>query len=391
MIIDFVIPNPKQDVMEAYAAWRGWAEKAATDYSFHVAITWWDDTVHQAMETLTRDHGVNSFKHFMAYKGAIMADDEVLVNSFTRARELGAVCTVHAENGELVFHLQRELVKKGILGPEGHPLSRPPEVEGEAADRAIRIAQVLDVPLYIVHTSCEDALKAITRARLEGQRVFAEALAGHLLIDDSVYRNPDWDFAAHHVMSPPFRPKQHQEALWRGIQAGMVQTTATDHCCFCTPQKRMGHNNFTQIPNGTGGVEDRMHVLWHHGVNKGRLTPNEFVAITSTNAAKIFNIYPRKGAIEIGADADIVVWDPEKRRTISKDTHHQKIDFNIFEGMTVQGINVATLSQGKVVYKDGDVRTVKGAGRYVNRPTYAPFYGAMERSRSAREPQVVMR
>ena len=391
MIIDFVIPNPKQDVMEAYRAWRGWAEKSAADYSFHVAITWWDDSVHKAMETLTREHGVNSFKHFMAYKGAIMADDEVLVNSFTRARELGAVCTVHAENGELVFHLQRELVKKGILGPEGHPLSRPPEVEGEAADRAIRIAQVLDVPLYIVHTSCEDALKAITRARLEGQRVFAEALAGHLLIDDSVYRNPDWDFAAHHVMSPPFRPKQHQEALWRGIQAGMVQTTATDHCCFCTPQKRMGHNNFTQIPNGTGGVEDRMHVLWHHGVNKGRLTPNEFVAITSTNAAKIFNIYPRKGAIEVGSDADILVWDPEKHRTISKDTHHQKIDFNIFEGMEVQGINVVTLSQGKIVYKDGDVRTVKGAGRYVNRPTYAPFYGAMERVRSAREPQVVMR
>jgi dihydropyrimidinase len=391
MIIDFVIPSPKQDVMEAYRTWRGWAEKSAADYSFHVAITWWDDSVHKAMETLTREHGVNSFKHFMAYKGAIMADDEVLVNSFTRARELGAVCTVHAENGELVFHLQRELVKKGILGPEGHPLSRPPEVEGEAADRAIRIAQVLDVPLYIVHTSCEDALKAITRARLEGQRVFAEALAGHLLIDDSVYRNPDWDFAAHHVMSPPFRPKHHQEALWRGIQAGMLQTTATDHCCFCTPQKRMGHNNFTQIPNGTGGVEDRMHVLWHHGVNKGRLTANEFVAITSTNAAKIFNIYPRKGAIEVGADADILVWDPEKHRTISKDTHHQKIDFNIFEGMEVQGINVVTVSQGKIVYQDGDVRTVKGAGRYVDRPTYAPFYGAMERVRSAREPQIVMR
>lgn len=391
MIIDFVIPSPKQDIMEAYRTWRGWAEKVATDFSFHVAITWWDDSVHKAMETLTREHGVNSFKHFMAYKGAIMADDEVLVNSFTRARELGAICTVHAENGELVFHLQRELVKKGILGPEGHPLSRPPEVEGEAADRAIRIAQVLDVPLYIVHTSCEDALKAITRARLEGQRVYAEALAGHLLIDDSVYRNPDWDFAAHHVMSPPFRPKHHQEALWRGIQAGMLQTTATDHCCFCTPQKRMGHNNFTQIPNGTGGVEDRMHVLWHHGVNKGRLTPNEFVAITSTNAAKIFNIYPRKGAVEVGADADILVWDPEKHRTISKATHHQQIDFNIFEGMEVQGINVVTLSQGKIVYQDGDVRTVKGAGRYIDRPTFAPYYGAMERVRQGREPQIVMR
>ena len=391
MIIDFVIPGPKEDVMDAYRKWRGWSEKAAADYSFHVAITWWDESVRKAMETLTRDHGVNSFKHFMAYKGAIMADDEILVNSFTRARELGAICTVHAENGELVFHLQRELLKKGITGPEGHPLSRPPEVEGEAADRAIRIAQVLDVPVYLVHTSCEDALKAITRARLEGQRVFGEALAGHLLIDDSVYRNPDWNFAGHHVMSPPFRPKNHQEALWRGLQSGMLQTTATDHCCFCTDQKRAGFTDFTKIPNGTGGVEDRMHVLWHHGVNSGRLTMNEFVAVTSANAAKIFNIYPRKGAIEVGADADLVVWDPEKSRTISKDTHHQKIDFNIFEGMTVKGINVVTVSQGKVVYKEGDVRTKKGVGRYVDRPTFAPYYGAMEKLHRRKEPVAVKR
>ena len=251
MAIDFVIPSPQQDIMEAYHTWRGWAEKAAADYSFHVAITWWDESVHEAMGTLTRDYGVNSFKHFMAYKGAIMADDETLVNSFTRARELGALCTVHAENGELVFHLQKEILNSGISGPEGHPLSRPPEVEGEAADRAIRVAQVLDVPLYIVHNSCIESLEAITRARREGQRVFGEVLAGHLLVDDSVYRNPDWDFAAAHVMSPPFRDKKHQDALWRGLQAGMLQTTATDHCCFCADQKRMGHNNFTQIPNGT--------------------------------------------------------------------------------------------------------------------------------------------
>ena len=391
MIIDFVIPSPKQDVMEAYHTWRGWAEKSAADYSFHVAITWWDETVRQAMHTLTRDHGVNSFKHFMAYKGAIMADDEILVNSFTTARELGAICTVHAENGELVFHLQRELINKGITGPEGHPLSRPPEVEGEAADRAIRIAQVLDVPLYLVHTSCEDALKAITRARNEGQRVYAEALAGHLLIDDSVYRNPDFEFAAAHVMSPPFRAKHHQEALWRGIQAGMIQTTATDHCCFCAPQKAAGKDDFTRIPNGTAGVEDRMGVLWHHGVNSGRLTINEFVAITSTNAAKIFNVYPRKGAVLEGADADLVVWDPEKSRTISSKTHLQNIDFNIFEGMTVNGDNVVTVSQGKVVYKEGDIRTVKGAGRYIDRPTFAPYYDAFKRKRELAEPVAVKR
>ncbi len=391
MAIDFVIPSPQEDIMEAYHKWRGWSEKAALDYSFHVAITWWDDSVHTAMETLTRDHGVNSFKHFMAYKGAIMADDEILVNSFTRARELGALCTVHAENGELVFRLQQEILEKGITGPEGHPLSRPPEVEGEAANRAIRIAQVLDVPLYVVHTSCKDALQAITRARNEGQRVFGEVLAGHLLINDSVYRNPDWDFAAAHVMSPPFRPKGHQGELWRGLQSGMLQTTATDHCCFCAPQKAMGKDNFSQIPNGTGGIEDRMHVMWHHGVNAGRLTMNEFVAVTSTNAAKIFNIYPQKGAVAAGADADLVVWDPERERTISKDTHHQNIDFNIFEGMTVKGINVVTLSQGNIVYQDGDVRTVRGAGRYINRPTFAPYYSAMQKNRARMAPTAVDR
>ncbi len=391
MIIDFVIPNPQQDVMEAYRIWREWAEKSAADYSFHVAITWWDESVHKAMETLTRDHGVNSFKHFMAYKGAIMADDEIMVNSFGRARELGAICTVHAENGELVFHLQQEMLKKGITGPEGHPLSRPPEVEGEAANRAIRIAQVMDVPIYVVHNSCEDSLNAITRARLEGQRVYGEVLAGHLMIDDSVYRNADKNFAMHHVMSPPFRAKKHQTALWRGLQSGMLQTTATDHCCFCTDQKLAGADDFTLTPNGTAGIEDRMHVLWHNGVNTGKLTMNEFVAVTSANAAKIFNIYPRKGIVEVGADADLVIWDPEKERTISKDTHHQNIDFNIFEGETVKGINVVTVSQGKVVFKEGDVRTERGVGRYVDRPTYAPYYGAMEIMHKNNEPKPVGR
>ena len=391
MIIDFVIPDPQEDILDAFRKWRGWAEKAALDYSFHVAITWWDETVKKAMHTLTQDHGVNSFKHFMAYKGAIMADDEILVNSFNTARELGAICTVHAENGDLVYHLQQELLAKGMTGPEAHPLSRPPEVEGEAADRAIRIAQVLDVPLYVVHTSCEDAVKAITRARHEGQRVYAEVLAGHLVIDDSVYRNPDFDFAAAHVMSPPFRPKKHQEILWQAVQAGMIQTTATDHCCFCAPQKAAGKDDFTIIPNGTGGVEDRMGVIWHHGVNTGRLTVSEFVAITSANAAKIFNIFPRKGSISVGADADIVVWDPERERTISKETHHQNVDLNIFEGMQVRGANTTTISQGNVVYADGEVRTVKGAGQYINRPTFAPYFDAMSRARSTRTPMAVER
>ncbi len=239
-IIDFVIPSPKQPVMEAYQTWRGWAEKAASDYSFHVAITWWSDQVREDMGTLVREEGVNSFKHFMAYKNAIMCDDETLVNSFKRALELGAMPTVHAENGELVYLLQQEVAKMGITGPEGHPLARPPMVEGEAANRAIAIADVLGVPIYIVHVSCIEAADAISRARARGQRVYGEVLAGHLLIDDSVYRHPDFAFAAAHVMSPPFRPKGHQEALWRGLQSGQLHTTATDHCTFCAAQKAEG-------------------------------------------------------------------------------------------------------------------------------------------------------
>jgi dihydropyrimidinase len=391
MIIDFVIPGPNVSLLAAYDQWMGWAKKACADYGFHVAVTWWSDQVRDEMGVLAREKGVNSFKHFMAYKGAIMVTDEHLVASFQRCQELGAIATVHAENGELVYYLQRELVRKGITGPEGHPMSRPPEVEGEAANRVIRIAQVIGTPVYVVHNSCKESVEAITRARLEGQRVYGEVLAGHLLIDDSVYRNPDWNFAAAHVMSPPFRPKENQEVLWRGLTSGNLQTTATDHCCFCAPQKAMGRDDFTKIPNGTGGVEDRMAVLWTHGVGTGRLTMNEFVRVTSTNAAQIFNIYPRKGAVAVGSDADIVVWDPAATRTISAKTHHQKIDFNIFEGMTVKGVPSHTVSQGKLVYAMGKLDVEKGAGRYIPRPTFPTVFEALKKQNDARAPRAVPR
>ena len=382
-IIDFVIPNPKQPLLEAFRQWREWAGKAASDYAFHVAVTWWDESVHRDMDILANEHGVQSFKHFMAYKNAIMCDDEILVNSFRRALELGAIPTVHAENGELVFQLQKELLAKGITGPEGHPLSRPPAVEGEAANRAIRIAEVIGVPLYIVHNSARQSVEAIARARGEGQRVFGEVLAGHLLIDDSVYLDKDFTRAAAHVMSPPFRPKEHQEVLWQALQAGHLHTTATDHCCFCAPQKAAGKGDFTKIPNGCGGVEDRMSLLWHYGVQSGRLTPSEFVAITSTNAARIFNLHPRKGAIEVGADADIVLWDANASRTISAKTHHQNVDFNVFEGRTVQGLARHTIANGQVVWSDGDLRAVRGAGRYLPRPLHGAYFDANARRHAA--------
>lgn len=208
-IIDFVIPNPRQSLLEAFHTWRGWAQKSAADYGFHVAITWWSDEVAREMGELVAQHGVNSFKHFMAYKNAIMAADDTLVASFERCLELGAVPTVHAENGELVFHLQQKLLAQGLTGPEAHPLSRPPQVEGEAASRAIRIAETLGTPLYLVHISSREALDEIAYARAKGQPVYGEVLAGHLLLDDSVYRHPDWATAAGYVMSPPFRPVEH--------------------------------------------------------------------------------------------------------------------------------------------------------------------------------------
>ena len=300
--------------------------------------------------------------------------------------------TVHAENGELVFRLQQEIFEKGITGPEGHPLSRPPQVEGEAANRAIRIAEVLNVPLYVVHNSCKQSLEAITRARNEGQRVFGEVLAGHLLIDDSVYLDKDFDTAAAaRVMSPPFRSHEHQEALWHGLQSGNLQTTATDHCCFCADQKAMGKDDFRLIPNGTGGVENRLEVLWDQGVNTGRLTMNEFVGATSANAAQIFNVYPRKGSISAGADADIVVWDPEATKTISAKTHHQNVDYNIFEGMTVKGCASHTISRGKVVYANGELDVERGAGRYIDRPAFAPIYDALQKQAQRKEPVAVKR
>jgi len=390
-IIDFVIPNPQQPLMEAYQQWRGWAEKSAADYGFHVAVTWWSEAVHADMGRLVKEEGINSFKHFMAYKNAIMCDDETLVNSFKRALELGAMPTVHAENGELVYLLQAEVAKKGITGPEGHPLARPPMVEAEAANRAIAIADVLGVPIYIVHVSCMEAAEAIARARTRGQRVYGEVLAGHLLIDDSVYRHPDFATAAAHVMSPPFRPKGHQEMLWRGLQSGQLHTTATDHCTFCASQKAAGKDNFAQIPNGCGGIEERMAVIWDAGVNTGRLTPSEFVAITSANCAKLFNMYPRKGLIAEGSDADIVLWDPQGTKTISARTQHSKGDFNIFEGRTVRGVPSHTISQGKLVFARGALRATQGAGRYIKRPAFGSNFKAVQARAQDLAPTAVAR
>jgi len=367
MVVDFALPSPGQGLLDAIQMWDNKSTRANCDYSFHMAVTWWSEQVFNEMETVVREKGINTFKHFMAYKGALMVNDDEMFASFKRCAELGAIPLVHAENGDVVAELSAKLLAEGNNGPEAHAYSRPPQVEGEATNRAIMIADMAGVPLYVVHTSCEESHEAIRRARMQGKRVWGEPLIQHLTLDESEYFDKDWDHAARRVMSPPFRNKQHQDSLWAGLQSGSLSVVATDHCAFTTEQKRYGVGDFTKIPNGTGGLEDRMPMLWTYGVNTGRLTPNEFVAVTSTNIAKILNCYPKKGAILVGADADIVVWDPEKEKTISASSQQSAIDYNVFEGKTVKGLPRFTLTRGQVAVHDGEMRTQEGHGQFVKR------------------------
>ncbi len=391
MVVDFALPSPGQGLLDAIQMWDNKSTRACCDYSFHMAITWWSEQVFNEMETVVRQKGINTFKHFMAYKGALMVNDDEMFASFRRCGELGAIPLVHAENGDIVADLQQKLLAEGNDGPEGHAYSRPPQVEGEAANRAIMIADMAGVPLYVVHVSCEEAHEAIRRARQQGKRVWGEPLIQHLTLDESEYFDKDWDHAARRVMSPPFRNKQHQDSLWAGLQAGSLSVVATDHCAFTTEQKRYGVGDFTKIPNGTGGLEDRLPMLWTHGVATGRLTMNEFVAVTSTNIAKILNMYPRKGAILVGADADIVVWDPGKSKTITVDTQQSAIDYNVFEGKEVKGLPRFTLTRGKVAIHDGEIRTEEGHGKFVAREPGMPVTRALSTWKELTAPRKVER
>jgi dihydropyrimidinase len=391
MIIDFCIPAPGASMLAAYQDWRRKSEKAACDYSFHMAVTSWSKQVFDEMATVVDTCGINSFKHFMAYKGALMVNDDELYHSFSRCAQLGAMPMVHAENGDVVYRLQEELMAKGLTGPEGHAFSRPPHVEGEATNRAIMIADMVGSQLYVVHTSCRDSHEAIKRAREAGCRVYGEPLIQHLVLDDSEYLNKDWDYAARRVMSPPFRPKDHQASLWAGLQSGSLQVVATDHCSFTTEQKRGGLGDFRLIPNGTGGLEDRMPVLWTAGVNTGRLTKEEFVGITSANIARILNIYPRKGAVAVGSDADLVIWDPSATKKISAKKQVSRIDYNVFEGFKCTGVPWMTISGGRIAWKDGDMRAEAGHGRYVERPAFPAVHVANTMWKDLNTPKGVAR
>ena len=390
MVVDFCLPGPGQSLIEALSMWDNKAGKASTDYSFHMAITWWGEQVWREMDEVVK-RGITSFKHFMAYKGALMVNDDEMFASFSRCADLGALPLVHAENGDVVAALTAKLLAEGNNGPEGHAYSRPPEVEGEATNRAIMIADMAGVPLYVVHVSSEQAHEAIRRARQQGMRVYGEPLVQHLTLDDSEYAHPDWDHAARRVMSPPFRNKRHQDSLWAGLQSGSLSVVATDHCAFTTAQKRNGIGDFSKIPNGTGGLEDRLAVLWSRGVNTGRLTMNEFVAVTSTNIAKILNLYPKKGAALVGADADLIVWDPARNKTITAASQQSAIDYNVFEGFEVTGLPRFVLTRGQVAVVEAEMRHRPGHGQFVAREARNPVNQALSQWKDLVAPRKVER
>ena len=392
MVVDFALPSPDgQGLLDALQMWDNKSGRAHCDYSYHMAVTWWGEQIFDEMKTVVEDRGITTFKHFMAYKGALMVQDDEMFASFQRVGELGGIALVHAENGDVVADLSQKLLSEGNTGPEAHAYSRPPQVEGEAANRAIMIADMAGVPLYIVHVSCEEAHEAIRRARQQGKRVWGEPLIQHLTLDESEYFKQDWDHAARRVMSPPFRNQKHQESLWNGLMSGSLSVVATDHCAFTTDQKRYGVGDFTKIPNGTGGLEDRLPMLWTHGVGTGRLTPEESVAMTSTNIAKILNCYPRKGAIRVGSDADIVVWDPEKEKTITAASQVSAIDYNVFEGKQVKGLPRFTLTRGHVAVHDGELRSREGHGQFVKRTPGTPTNKALSKWKELTAPRPVKR
>ncbi|XP_065841810.1 dihydropyrimidinase-like isoform X2 [Oscarella lobularis] len=383
MILDFVLPNKGESLLSAYEKWRGWADpKVCCDYSFHVGVTWWSDEVGKEMEVLCRDKGVNSFKLFMAYKDVYMVNDKEMYHAFCKIKELKALAQVHAENGDVIAEKSKEMNDLGITGPEGHEMCRPEEVEGEATNRAIVLANQVNCPLYVVHVMSRCAADVICAARRRGCVVFGEPIAASLGVDGSHYWHKCWRHAAGYVMGPPLRPDTTTPGYLMDLLAnGDLQLTGTDNCTFNGNQKALGKDDFRKIPNGVNGVEDRMSVVWEKGVHSGKMDACRFVSVTSTTAAKIFNMYPQKGVIRVGSDADLVVWDGEATRVISSKTHHHAVDFNIFEGLECHGVPLVTITRGKIAYNKGKLDVVRGWGRFIPRSVDAPFVYSRVRQR----------
>ncbi|XP_072946111.1 dihydropyrimidinase isoform X2 [Epargyreus clarus] len=375
-VLDFVLPQKGQSLLEAYNNWREKADnKVCCDYGLHVGVTWWSPSVKKEMEQLvTEQYGVNSFKMFMAYRDAWMLDDYQLYQAIEHCADLKALPQVHAENGDIIARNTEKLLAAGVTSPEGHEMSRDEEVEGEAVNRACVIANQANSPLYIVHMMSKSAVQALRIARSrQRQPVFGETLAATVGTDGSHYRNACFRHAAAHVLSPPLRPDPDTpRAIIEALADDVLQLIGSDNCTFHEKDKEMGKHNFSKIPNGVNGVEDRMAILWQKAVNTGIMDPCRFVAVTSSTAAKVFNIWPQKGRIAVNSDADVVVWDPRAERTISAQTHRHAVNFNIFEGQHVIGSPQYVIVNGRVCLDDGELRVAEGLGKFLKTPVGSP-------------------
>jgi len=369
-VIDFATPEAGEALYAALDQWHGRAAgKAVIDYGFHMVVREFDDRVAAEMDRLTRDDGVTSFKLFMAYPGRLMASDETIRQALVRSRNNGALICLHAENGPVIETLIREALARGETAPKYHARTRPSSTEGEAAGRAMALAEQAGARVYIVHVSCSEAAGEIRRARDRGVAAFGETCPQYLFLSDEEYERPGFE-GAKFVMSPPLRPRWHQDVLWKALQDDVLQVVATDHCPFCMDRpdhKPLGLHDFSKIPNGAPGIETRLMLLWDGGVRAGRIDEQRFVELTAAGPAKMFGLWPRKGTIAIGSDGDLMVWDPTRETTLAAATLHMRVDYNPYEGRVVRGGPVAVVSRGDLIVDRGRFVGRPGRGQFLKR------------------------
>jgi dihydropyrimidinase len=370
-VVDFAIQDFGGSLHAALETWYKKAEgRAAIDYSFHMIAREINDKILDEMDHMVAREGVTSFKLFMAYPNVFMLDDASIFRAMRRTADNGGLICMHAENGGVIDVLVQKALAEGKTAPKYHALTRPAKAEGEATRRAIALAEMAGVPVYIVHLSCADALEKVREARDMGLPAYAETCPQYLFLSYEDYEKPGFE-GAKYVMSPPLREKWHQDALWKGLAGNDLQVISTDHCPFCMKeQKELGKDDFSKIPNGAPGIETRMSLIYDGGVVGGKISLNRFVELTSTNPAKMMGLYPRKGTITVGADGDLVVFDPNATMTFGADTLHMKVDYNPYEGRTVKGVPTTVLSRGNVIADKGQFLGKAGDGKFVPRKTY---------------------
>ena len=366
-LIEMCCPSRTDEALAGFELWMSQAVgKSACDFSFHMGVTKFDDNTEAQLREIVR-RGISSFKVFLAYKGAFGVDDTELYRTLKLAKELGVIVTAHCENETLIAERSRELLAAGITGPEGHHESRPPRVEAEGVHHLCTFAELTGAHVYCVHTSCEEALDVAIAARQRGVKVWVETLIQYLLLDKTYAERANFE-GSKFVMSPPLRDARNQDVLWNALASGLVSTVATDHAPFdFEKQKPMGRDDFTKIPNGIPSLEDRVNLLYTHGVKRGRLDLPTFVAVASTNTAKLFGLFPRKGTIAVGSDADLVIYDPDYRGKLSVKTQTQNVDYNAFEGWEIEGRPSVVTVRGEVAVRDGKFVGTIGRGTFLKR------------------------